>query len=156
MSTAVEFDTRRQSALDRVDSTIKWYNAQKHKNRILFYSCITISFIASGSSPFAVWLSNSKALQSILPAIASLLTGLLGIYQFQTNWVREALVVESLKSERHKYVTRSGDDYSRKIDGEDALERFVIRVEGIISNETSSWQQSISSVHVKDKDKTDK
>ena len=65
-------------------------------------------------------------------------------------------MVESLKSERHKYVTRSGDDYSRKIDGEDALERFVIRVEGIISNETSSWQQSISSVHVKDKDKTDK
>ena len=146
MSQVAEFEERQRAALGRLDTQLRWYNWHKHQNRILFYVCITLSFIASGSSPFAVWFSDSKVLQSTLPGIAALLTGILSIFQFQRNWVRDALVVEALRSEEHKYRTRAGEHYSRKIDNEDALETFVIRVENIFSEEVNSWQQSIDSV----------
>jgi len=40
-----------------------------------------------------------------------------------------------------KFDTRSGDDYSSSMTEDQAIERFVLRMESIIANEVAEWQR---------------
>lgn len=134
-------DERRKKAQDRYNTQVAWYDKTKTDARFYFYLFQTLVIICSGITPVLILATDLKIVQAIFPAIAAILAGLLGIYQFQDAWRRRALALEALKSESVKFETRSGDDYSSSVTEDQAIERFVLRMESIIANEVAEWQR---------------
>lgn len=134
-------DERRTKALARYNSQVTWYEKTKTDARRLFYLCQTLVIVFSGITPVLILSTDSKFWQAIFPAIAAILAGILGIWQFQEAWRRRALALEALKSEFVKFDTKSGDDYGSSVTEGQAIEQFVLKMESIIANEVADWQR---------------
>ena len=105
-------DERRKKALERYNSQVAWYEKTKRDARVYFYLFQTLVIVFSATTPVLILATDCKIVQAIFPAIAAILAGVLGIFQFQEAWRRRALALEALKSEFVKFDTRSGGDYS--------------------------------------------
>ena len=134
-------DERRKKALDRYNSQIAWYEKMKQNARVRFYVFQTLVIVFSGVTPVLILTTDSKLVQAIFPAAASILAGLLGTYQFQGSWRRRALALETLRSEFVKFDTRSGADYGDSVTEDQAIERFVLEMENIVADEVTEWQR---------------
>ncbi len=148
-------------AMQRCDSLIKWYeNRQKHY-RSRMGNARLIVIILSGLVPVLViiqmslksnttwWLLISILIASF-PAGAAIVSAWDEIFQFKENWVRCSVAVEELKSEKHKFLTRTTKNYDRSLDDYKAFANFVSRVEAITLGETRKW--SIKAEQSKDWD----
>jgi hypothetical protein len=134
-------DERRKKACERYDSQVAWYEKSKKQARIFFRLSQTLVIILSGITPVLILATDCKVVQAIPPAVASILAGVLGIFQWQEDWRRRGLALEALKSEFVKFDTRSGDGYDSYVTEDQAIERFILRMENIIANEVSEWQR---------------
>lgn len=132
---------RRIKAVNRYQSQIEWYEKTKNDARLRFYWGQTLVVVFTGITPLVILATNEKWLQALFPAIASILAGVLAIWQFQDAWQRRAIAVEALKSEFVKFDTRSGDDYRPPITEDQAIEQFVLKIEHIVGNEVAEWQR---------------
>jgi hypothetical protein len=130
----------------RLEDQIDWYERKSGLNKKAFQRCqltqlvmaalITLSgVITSSQFPMVSYIVPS------LGAIIAIISGVLGLYKFQENWLEYRTVSESLKHEKYLFLTRS-EPYHEAV----PFNLFVNRVENILSEENSKWAQTIKEV----------
>ena len=144
ISISLSLENRKKAALERCDKQIKWYEETKKDARDRYRFLQTIIVAMTGITPVVIVATDLKLVQAFFPAVATILTGVLGIYQYLDAWRRRVLALERLKSERFKYVTRTGDLYSTTFNDDQTLENFILKLEEIIFSEISDWEKSWS------------
>lgn len=103
---------------------------------------------------FAGYVSDTPAVDPGLPwikiaigllgvAIAAI-AAILGLYNFQENWIKYRTTCESLKKEKFKFLTQVSP-----YDGDNAFTLLVEHVEGLISKENTDWSQQPQNAQVK-------
>lgn len=125
----------------RLDDQITWYSNKSQWNQKCFKVLKIIEIGAAASIPFLVaYISDSNSLLKIISGILGLLVaviaGILGLYQFQENWINYRTTAETLKHEKFLFLTKT-EPYNI----EEAFTLLVQRVESLISKENTSWLQ---------------
>ena len=126
---------------NRLDNQIDWYGKKSASNKKYFRLCqvillvmatlITLSGTFNGEDfPWVAYILP------FLGASIAIISGLLGLFKFQENWLEDRTVCESLKHEKFLFLTNS-EPYN---DGK-AFGLLVNRVEMLISKENTNWSQ---------------
>lgn len=133
----------------RLEDQIKWYGKKSATNKTYFRWCQVSQLLMatlitlSGTFNETVYPWRDYTLP-LLGAGIAIISGLLGHYKFQENWLEYRTVCESLKHEKFLFLTRS-EPYNNK----NPLGLLVNKVETLISKENTNWSQYMS----KEKDK---
>lgn len=85
----------------RVDDQIDWYCAKSSWNQKLFKRLRTLELVCAASIPFVVtYISDEtftlKVFAGVLGIIVAVISGVIGLYRFQENWVQYRTTSESL------------------------------------------------------------
>lgn len=125
----------------RLENQIEWYDRKSTSNKKWFRICqvtqlnmaslITLSGIFDISKNY--WISFTVP---VFGAVIAIISGILGLYKFQENWMEYRTVTESLKHEKYLFLTKS-EPYNIC----EPLNLFVSRVESLISKENTNWAQ---------------
>ncbi len=135
-----DFDARRAAAVERAGEQIRWYTKNSVWAGVLYRAFQTLAVLLSAITPVLIlWTDLSPVLQALPAAAAAISAALVGIYGWQENKARFAFTGEALKSELVQYETRTG---RYKGSAEQALDRFVTRVEQIGMDETAQWRST--------------
>jgi Protein of unknown function (DUF4231) len=133
---------RRKLAMRRYAELLHWYERSRNRSRCLFYLFQTLVIVLSGITPILIIYTDLKLIQAIPPALASVLAGLMGVYQFNEHWLRRSSAAEALKTECIKFETRSGKDYLETLSESQIIQSFVLRIEGIQADAVSQWRRA--------------
>jgi hypothetical protein len=137
-----DFDARHAAAVKRAEEQIRWYTRYSISSGVLYRVFQTLAVVLSAITPVLIlWTDLSPVLQALPAAGAAISAALVGIYGWQENKARFAFTAEALKSELVQYETRTG---RYKGSPEQALDRFVTRVERIGMDETAQWRTSFT------------
>jgi len=135
-----EFDVRRAAAVKRAQEQIHWYTKYSIWAGVLYRVFQTLAVVLSAITPVLIlWTDLSPVLQALPAAVAAMAAALAGIYGWQENKARFAYTGEALKSELVQYETRTG---RYRGSAEQALDRFVTRIERVAMEETAQWRSS--------------
>lgn len=140
---AEEFTARQQAALERVDELIthahgrartagRWYYALQSAAIVLAAITPCLILIAQGNSGFLQWVS------AFAPAFAAVSAGLSHVFDWRQESVRCTTLEESIRSERWRYMTRTGD-YGPTLTNDQALDHLVTRVDQINVHAVAEW-----------------
>lgn len=131
---------------DRVEDQIVWYDRKSGLNKMWFIILQIVTLVASASVPvFAIFSSNmwARITVAILGSATAISTGIVSLYQFREHWIEYRTTAESLKHEKYMYQTGTGP-YAE--DG--AFLVLVERIEALVSQENTAWQQRLKSQKV--------
>ncbi len=125
---------------ERLDNQIDWYDRKSVANQKSFKRLQVLIIVASATIPFlsgfmdenSLWL---KIIIGLLGLAIATATSILGLYQFQENWLEYRTTCETLRHE--KYLFLAG---APPYDEEDPFLLLVERVESLISKENTNWQ----------------
>jgi Protein of unknown function (DUF4231) len=135
-----QLEARREAAVKRAGEQIRWYSRYSVSSGVLYRVFQTLAVVLSAITPVLIlWTELSPVLQALPAAGAAISAALVGIYGWQENKARFAFTAESLKSELVQYETRTGPYTGTE---EQALNRFVGRIERIGMDETAQWRTS--------------
>jgi len=128
---------------ERVDDQIGWYDRKSQSNQHWFKRLRVAEVICAAAIPFLsgyihVYQMQITLIVGALGLIVACIAGLLGLYQFQENWIEYRTTCESLKKEKYLFLTCS-DPYD--CEDEERLQLLVHRVETLISKENTNWAQ---------------
>jgi hypothetical protein len=127
---------------NRVDEQIAWYDRKSASNQRWFYRLRIIEIVAAAAIPLLAGYSaiavELRIIVGVLGAIVAVIAGVLALYQFQENWTAYRATCESLKQEKHLFMTRT-EPYQDS----DAFPLFVHRVEGLMAEQRAAWMQNI-------------
>jgi hypothetical protein len=125
---------------ERVDGQIGWYDQKSQRAQRWFKRLRGLEIIAAAAIPliagFGGGSPSSVVLVGVLGAIVVIITSLLGLNQFQENWIEYRTTCESLRHEKYFFLTNA-EPYHE----EGAFDLFVQRIESLISKENSTWSQ---------------
>jgi len=134
---------QREQALKHCQRQIDFYEKAKRKSRLSFQISQTLAVTLSGLTPILIlWTELPKPIQALPAAVAAIMVGLNGTFQFRENWTRFALGGQALRTEKIKFKTKTSRAYS--VDDSHALENFVSRINEITANEISDWYDLVS------------
>ncbi len=124
---------------DRLDPQIQWYDNKSVKSQKWFKRLQVIVIAASASIPFiSGYIDEStlclKLLVGGLGLIIAAITAILGLYQFQENWLEYRTTCESLRHEKYLFLT-GAEPYNV----DNSFHLLVERAEGLISKENTNW-----------------
>ncbi len=124
---------------ERLDPQIEWYDKKSVANQKWFKRLQVIVIIASASIPFiSGYIDEStlclKIAVGALGLIVAAITAVLGLYQFQENWLEYRTICESLRHEKYLFLT-GAEPYNV----DDSFHLLVERTEGLISKENTNW-----------------
>lgn len=130
---------------ERVDDQIEWYDRKSGWNQRWFKRLQIFVLIAAATIPFlsgyigeeVAW---AKFVIGVLGLLIAAITAILGLYNFQENWIKYRTTCESLKKEKYKFLTRIPP-----YDNDNAFTVLVEHVEGLISKENTDWSQQLQS-----------
>jgi hypothetical protein len=127
----------------RLEDQINWYDRKSSANKRAFQRCqftqllmaalITLSGVIN-STAFP-WIS---VIVPALGAVIAIISGVLGLYKFQENWLEYRTVSGNLKHEKYLFLTKC-----EPYDEESPFNLFVSRVENLISKENNNWAQNM-------------
>jgi hypothetical protein len=124
----------------RLDDQIAWYSTRSRANKRAFMTLRTVEIVAAALIPllsgYVKQLSALQIVSGTLGLVVAVIAGLLGLFQFQENWVTYRSTTEALKHEKFLYLTRA-----EPYDTDEPFRRLVQRVEGLISKEQAAWVQ---------------
>jgi hypothetical protein len=127
---------------NRVDEQISWYDRKSASNQRWFYRLRMIEIIAAAAIPLLASYSaiavELRILVGVLGGIVAVIAAVVALYQFQENWTAYRSTCESLKQEKHLFLTRT-EPYQDS----DAFPLFVHRVEGLMAEQRAAWMQNI-------------
>ena len=130
---------------NRVDEQIAWYARKSSANQRWFKGLRVIEIVAAAAIPLLMGyvdkLDALKIIVGVLGLIIAVIAGVLGLYQFQENWINYRATGESLKQEKYLFLTRT-----EPYDGSGPFSLLVQRVEGLLAKEHSGWAQTLRSV----------
>ena len=125
----------------RVDDQIAWYSQESGRAQRSWKRLRLAEVLAAALIPFAAAYAQQSVTAQIavglLGVIVALVTGALGVYKFQENWLLYRSTAEALK--REKFLVLTG---VAPYNGEHPEREFVARVEAILGKEGEAWQQA--------------
>lgn len=126
---------------NRLEDQINWYSKKSVWNQKLFKLLQVYQIIAAALIPvFVIYVSDTsdsmRLLVAFLGASIAIVSGIIGLYKFQENWLEYRTTCESLKHEKFLFLTCS-EPYNI----EDPFPLLVNRVETFISKENTNWAQ---------------
>jgi hypothetical protein len=127
---------------ERVEDQIAWYD-RKSKSaqrafKVLRLAEITFAAVIPLIAGFNIFEASSPFVVSVLGACIAACAALVGLGNYQENWVEYRTTCESLRHEKYLFLTKT-----EPYDVEQAYGLFVQRVEGLVSKENSVWSQHI-------------
>jgi hypothetical protein len=130
---------------ERLDYQINWYDKKSKRNKIGYYVLRILEIICAISIPFILGYAsdqtpNLKFIVGLLGVIVGAISGFLGLFQTQENWISYRTTCETLRHEKFFFQTKS-----KPYDSEDTFPLLVERVEMLISKENTSWSQMLKS-----------
>lgn len=131
---------------DRLEDQINWYDNKSSTNKKWFQRCQLIQLVMAALITLSGVMNNSENewisyAVPALGAVIAIVSGVLGLYKFQENWLEYRTTAESLKHEKYLYLTNS-EPYNT----EEPLNLLVSRVETLISKENTNWAQYMRKV----------
>lgn len=126
---------------DRVEGQIAWYDQKSRLNKQGFVVLQIITLVAAASIPVISIFSGDmwpRVVVAVLGSATAVTTGIVSLYQFREHWIEYRTTAESLKHEKYMFHTKTGP-YS----GDDAFSVLVERVEALVSQENTMWQQRL-------------
>ena len=131
---------------ERLIGQLKWYDAKSAYNKKWYRICqltqLVMATLITLSGIFAPkeypWM---YFVIPVLGAIIAIVSGVLGLFKFQENWVDYRTTTESLRHEKYLFLTKSEPYHN-----DNPLQLLVSRVETLISKENTNWAQNISKV----------
>lgn len=102
----------------RVDDQLAWYSRKSAKNKRWYYRLQFITLLSAVAVPVISLSSGDikvRFLVALLGAIAAFAAGLSSMYQFRDQWLDYRSTSESLKFEKHLFLTRSAP-YNTPVD----------------------------------------
>src|SRR5215467_9227793 len=134
--------TEQEYLEQRLDSQAQWYDRRAASNQHWYRALRVLEVVLASSIPlFSSLVPGSPPigiLVSVISVSIAIISGLLGLYKFQENWIEYRATGEALKHEKFMFLTRSGP-----YNVEPPLPVLVERVEGIISKEGTAWSGSM-------------
>ncbi len=123
---------------ERLEDQISWYDAKSQINQWRFKWLSFAEIFCATLIPFVVCLSEyifyGRIVIGSLGVIIAVCAGLSRINKYQENWLMYRTTCETLRHEKYLFLTGSSP-----YNGEDRFNKFVERVENIISKENSQW-----------------
>ena len=131
---------------ERLIGQLKWYDAKSAYNKKCYRICqltqLVMATLITLSGIFAPkeypWM---YFVIPVLGAIIAIVSGVLGLFKFQENWVDYRTTTESLRHEKYLFLTKSEPYHN-----DNPLQLLVSRVETLISKENTNWAQYIRKV----------
>ena len=132
---------------NRLEAQIDWFDAKSVINKRWYRRCQLTQLIAASLITLSgIFIGESflhlRYLIPFLGAVIAIISGILGLYKFQENWLQYRTTSETLKHEKYLFLTRS-----EPFTGTDSLKLLVERVEGMISKENTNWSQYMRRVY---------
>ena len=130
----------------RLDDQITWYDQKSVCNQKWFKRLQVFQLAAAASIPVIVnYVTDSsdwiRLLVALLGASIAIVSGIIGLYKLQENWLEYRTTCESLRHEKYLYLTKT-EPYS----ADDPFALLVNRVETLISKENTNWAQYMKKV----------
>lgn len=127
---------------NRLDDQIDWYDRKSGLNKKLYLRCQLVQLIVASLITLSALLEvyEHVIIPFIVPsmgALVAIISGILGLYKFQENWVEYRATSEALKYEKYLFITKS-DPYHKP----DRFNLLVNRAEGLMSKQNATWLQS--------------
>lgn len=125
---------------DRLEDQIAWYDRKSISNQKAFKRLQVLIIVASATIPFLSGFMDESTLflrivVGLLGLAIATATAILGLYQFQENWLEYRTTCETLRHEKYLFLTGASP-----YDEEEPFMLLVERVEGLISKENTNWQ----------------
>ena len=122
---------------ERYNDQVKWYGKKSSFYKRYYQSCQWVAIVTSTSIPvLVVSISGDyKWFTAGLSVILAIVTNALKTFKIQENWLNYRTIAETLKKEK-RYYDATADEYAGV---ENREQRFVERVEAIISMENTLW-----------------
>ena len=132
---------------DRLDEQIRWYSAKSQWNQRWFKRLRLLEFALAALIPFLIGLgryfpsaeNTSLFLVGLLGVVIAVITGAIGLYRFQENWLQYRVSAEILKREKYFYLMRTA--CYRDESDEEAFNLLKERVESLLGEKNQNWTQ---------------
>ncbi|PRO68023.1 DUF4231 domain-containing protein [Alteromonas gracilis] len=132
---------RQTNYLKRLDGLVARYDNKATRSRFYFYLFQTVAVIAAASVPvFSSMPSPENFLIASLGGLSAAISGMLSLFQFQTNWIKFRSTCEDLKSHLAQFRAVAGMYKDRR----KAFNLLVENCEQLISVERGQWAQNNS------------
>ena len=128
---------------ERLDDQIDWYDKKSQWNQKWFKRLKIMEISFAAFIPFMIsFITESTIILKIIAGsfgiIIVIISGLIGLYKFQENWIEYRTTCETLRHEKFLFLTKS---YPYNVDQPFLL--LVQRIESLISKENTNWSQYI-------------
>ena len=134
---------------DRVEDQIEFYDRKSGINKKWFITLQIITLVASAFVPvFSIFTSLmwARVVVAVLGSATAITTGVVSLCKYREHWIDYRTTAESLKHEKYMFLTKNG-----LYVGDDAFAILVERVEALVSQENSAWQQKLETHKKEDK-----
>lgn len=125
----------------RVERQIDWYDSKSESNQRLFKTLRMTEIVIASIIPFVAGLNGyipyGNVAIGLLGIMIAICAGILTLNKYQENWLMYRTTCETLRHEKHLFLTGT-QPYSE----DDKFDRFVSRVESLISKENSQWARA--------------
>lgn len=124
---------------NRLEDQIKWYSEKSGSCKNYFKRMRTVEIIAAAIIPFLAgfgqsWPGSQVAI-GCLGVLIAVLAAISTLNKFQENWISYRAMGEALKREKYLFRMKTAP-----YDGDNAINRLVLKVESLIASENSHWQ----------------
>lgn len=135
---------------ERLDNQIDWYDKKSIQSQRWFKRLQVIVIVSSATIPFLSGYMSEETLYlkiaiGLLGLLIAAITAVLGLYQFQENWLEYRTTCETLRHEKYLFLAKAAP-YNE----EDPFLLLVERVEGLISKENTNWQSFMKKSNVEE------
>lgn len=132
---------RQAKYLERLENLVTWYEIKASKSRFYSYLFQAIAVLAAASVPvFSSMDMPNKFLIASLGGLSAAISGILSLFQFQTNWIKFRSTCEDLKSHLAQFRAIAGIYEDRH----KAFNLLLENCEQLISVERGQWAQNNS------------
>jgi len=126
----------------RVDEQIKWYDGKSQGAQRWFKALRVMEIVCAAFIPliagFQLANESTALVVSLLGVVIAVSAALIGLGNYQENWVEYRTTCESLRHEKYLFLTKA-----TPYDDVEPFNLFVQRVEGLVSKENSTWSQAV-------------
>lgn len=125
---------------DRLEDQINWYDKKSQANQRWFKSLRITEIVCAALIPFIAGMSVSIPYGTViigsLGVVIAISAGLSSLNKYQENWLTYRTTCETLRHEKFLFLTGC-----KPYDSDLAFNKFVERIENLISKENSQWSR---------------
>jgi hypothetical protein len=128
----------------RLEDQINWYSGKSSHCQKRYKTLRVVEIISASLIPllsgFGDKVPHGPWVIGFLGVVIAICTAIAGLFKYHENWIQYRSTSEALKHEKYLFLTRVAP-----YDGEGRFPNLVQRIESLISNENSTWTQTIAS-----------